>query len=128
VSFRWSYHLQEVFLNRFVGAYAWLLHRITGLVLVVYVGMHVWALGAAARGPAAFDSRMASFKGLLFEALEGLVIVAAAFHLSNGLRLIAVELFSLTRLQRHLFWVAVLITLGSIAWATWVAVGRLISH
>lgn len=128
MSFRWLYHLQEVSLNRFVGAYAWLLHRITGLILLAYVVVHVWALSAAINGPAAFDSRMSGFKGPLFEALEGLVVVAAAFHLTNGLRLIAVELFNLTRLQRHMFWAAVLVTLGSIVWAAWASAARLISY
>jgi succinate dehydrogenase / fumarate reductase cytochrome b subunit len=128
MSMRWSYHLQEIRLNQFIGAYAWLLHRISGMVLVVYVCLHIWVLSAAIEGPAAFSARMAGFNGPLFEVLEGLVVVAAAFHLFNGLRLIAVELFGLTRLQKQLFWLAVLATLGSVAWTGWVSAARLMAH
>lgn len=116
--------LTDVRLNPFVGAYAWLLHRISGIVLVVYLFLHLWTLGAALDGPEALDARLAIFRQTQFAAFEVLVLVAAAFHLLNGVRLVAVELWSFSRVQRTLFFVVLAGTLVVAAGGAWALLER----
>lgn len=123
-----TYPLDEIRLNSFVGTYGWLLHRISGLALVAYVGLHFWVLGSAMHGRAALDAQLALFKAPVFEVFEGIIIAVGAFHLFNGLRMIAIELLNLTRIQKYLFWVVIFCTVGSIAWAIWASFGRLLGH
>ena len=114
----------EVRLNPHSGSIAWGLHRISGLILLLYLALHLWALGSATGGKAAFDDRMQGFEGPLFELLESLVVLIAAFHMFNGLRVIAVDLSGLGRHQKAMF-AGVLggFTLV-LAWTGWVFFAR----
>jgi succinate dehydrogenase / fumarate reductase cytochrome b subunit len=116
--------MADVRLNPFSGAYAWLLHRISGLALTVYLLLHVWTLSAALDGRAALDARLALFRDPRLAWLEVLVLGAAAFHLLNGLRVIAVELGGFGPRQRALFaWVAVG-TFAMTAACAWITVAH----
>ncbi len=46
---------------------------------------------------------MEAFSGPLFELLEALVVLIAAFHMFNGLRIIAVDFSGLGRHQKAMF-------------------------
>jgi len=54
----------------------------------------------------------------LFHVLEWALLAAVVFHMFNGLRIVAVDWFGVTRYQRMLFWVAIaasaVVVLGSI--------------
>ena len=43
----------EVRLNPHSGSIAWVGHRISGLILLLYLILHLWGLGSAAGGKAA---------------------------------------------------------------------------
>lgn len=69
-----------------------ILHRFAGLLL--YLGALIlagWAL-ALAQGPAAFDAYTGLFRGLLGLGLLFLIVLAAFFHLANGIRHLAWDL------------------------------------
>jgi succinate dehydrogenase cytochrome b subunit len=86
------------------GTVAWLLHRVTGVALALYLVLHVVSIHAARGGPAALDTELAGFRTPFFAVAEWLLIAAVAFHALNGLRLIALDAFDLTGRQRLLFW------------------------
>jgi succinate dehydrogenase / fumarate reductase cytochrome b subunit len=93
----------ELRLNPHSGSIAWVGHRISGLILLLYLALHLWGLGSATGGKAAFDTQMQTFSGPVFELLEALVVAIAAFHMFNGLRIIAVDFLGLTRHQKAMF-------------------------
>ena len=69
-----------------------ILHRVTGLALLVYFVAHVLTIATAlVSGPAAFTSVMATFRQPAFRAVELAIVGCVLFHGLNGLRLIAVE-------------------------------------
>ena len=74
----------EVRLNPHSGSIAWVLHRISGLILLLYLILHLWGLGSAAGGKAAFDNQMEAFSGPLFELLEALVVLNGARRRHHG--------------------------------------------
>jgi len=86
------------------GTVAWLLHRVTGVALALYLIPHFVSIHAASGGRQALDAELASFRTPLFAMAEWLLIGAVAFHAFNGLRIIAVDCFDLTGRQRLLFW------------------------
>ena len=110
---------EEVRLNLNAGAIAWILHRLTGLVLVAYLLLHLWGLGAAINGKEAFDARMRTFGGGVFDLLEAAVVMIVAFHMFNGLRVIVVDFVLLTRWQKEMFGAVLAcfaVVLGYTAW------------
>lgn len=110
---------EEVRLNLNTGTVAWILHRLTGLVLVAYLLLHLWALGAAIDGKEAFDARMQAFGGGVFEFLEAAVVMLVAFHMFNGLRVIVLDLVRLTRWQKEMFGAVLVcfaLVLGYVGW------------
>ena len=46
---------------------AWLLHRLSGLAIVVYLILHVWGLKALAQGPDQFNALIAGYHLPMFK-------------------------------------------------------------
>ena len=73
--------------NKSLGSWAFILNRITGLGLTLYLFLHLIMLGQLAKGPEAYDGFIALAKNPVFLAGEFLVIAAAFIHGLNGIRI-----------------------------------------
>jgi succinate dehydrogenase / fumarate reductase, cytochrome b subunit len=85
------------------GMLNWALHRITGLGIVLFVGMHV----IAAFGLQQFGNDLATAVTAFYESwgFQIFVYFCVLFHAFNGTRLALVDLFpTLLRYQRELYW------------------------
>lgn len=100
------------------GTLAWLLHRITGIFLVVYMLIHIVVVGQGARGQEAFNTALAWVQQPLFVFLDAGLAGVVAFHALNGLRLVSFDVGWGIRWQKPLFWISLvasaLIFLGSL--------------
>jgi len=117
----------EVVLNPHPGTWSWLLHRITGVALTLYLFMHFWVLSSATQGREAFDQRLAQVQMPLFKILEVLLIAIIAFHLWNGLRIILVDFALFTKAQRRLLWAALAAFVLTMAYTAYVFVVRIVA-
>ena len=79
-------------------------HRITGLVLVVYLWFHVYTLSSLT-DPAAYDAKMRILRFFLFVLLEWALAVPVIFHALNGGRLILYENFGARNDPQLIRWV-----------------------
>jgi succinate dehydrogenase / fumarate reductase cytochrome b subunit len=82
-------------------------HRITGVLLVLYVWFHIITLSSLSN-PDDFDSKMKFFRVFLFVFLEWLLAAPVIYHALNGGRLILYEIFGNRKDQIVLQWVLVL--------------------
>lgn len=106
----------DILRNKNVGTFSWFLHRITGLLLVFYICLHLCVLGSDSLfGKGTFDLLMGQFKITLFKLMEIGLIGTVAFHLLNGLRVIFADFLALTRSQKILFWAVALLLVAIIA-------------
>jgi len=71
-----------------VERYLFLLHRISGVALIVYLPVHVWITSQRMAGPAAWTATMRVFDQPVFIAGELLILAAFIFHALNGIRLV----------------------------------------
>lgn len=86
------------------GLFAWILHRLTGLALVLYLFLHLTVLSSLARGAEAFDSLMKSMNTLLFKVLEVGLFGVFVYHALNGIRVIMSDFGMESKHQKGLFW------------------------
>ena len=78
--------------NRGHPAYsAFLVHRVSGLALALFLPLHFFALALALRGASALDAFLAWTRSPWVVASEIALVFALAAHLAGGLRLLLVE-------------------------------------
>lgn len=72
---------------------AFLVHRVSGLLLTLFLPLHFWALGTAIEGEGQLDGFLRWAEHPLVKLAEfGLVVLLAA-HLAGGVRLLGLEFF-----------------------------------
>ena len=76
-----------------LGAYMWALQRVTGLILLCYLLLHLYTLSSIFGGEDAFNRTMALMGRGVIKLLELGLLGTAVFHALNGIRLILINLF-----------------------------------
>lgn len=70
---------------------AFVIHRVSGLLLALFLPLHFWALGQAISGEAALEGFLRWTDTALFKFAEWGLVVLLALHLAGGLRVMALE-------------------------------------
>jgi succinate dehydrogenase / fumarate reductase cytochrome b subunit len=94
------------------GTVAWLLQRLSGIFLTIYLIVHIIVIGNSVRGEDAFDDLLEMFDNPLMLVLDAGLVGIVVFHALNGIRLILFDLAIGLRYQKVLFWVAFVVALG----------------
>jgi len=113
-----------------LGTAAFVLHRLSGLGLILYLLLHIWVIHHLIGGKESFDRTMEFFNNPLFKFLEVGLVGVILYHLWNGLRLTAIDLGIKVERQKGLFGAAVvlwLVTWGIIAYAMLTKLGGLLA-
>lgn len=106
--------------THFVGSWAWLLHRLSGLALIFYLCLHVWVIHTLTLGPESFNKLMAFLTSPLFRILEAGLWGVILYHAFNGVRVIIVDFFGGSLAHKKLF--LILIAVAFLLWAAGSAV------
>ena len=93
--------------------WAFLVQRISGLLLALFLPAHFWFLGSALQGEAALDERLRWTEQPLVIAGEWLLVILLAAHFAGGLRLLALELLPWRNWQKTLATLAAAFALGA---------------
>jgi len=75
-----------------VERYLYILHRLTGLGLLLFFMMHIFASSVRMSGPESWAAAMVILKNPILKLGEFCVFILFAFHALNGIRLIFIEL------------------------------------
>ena len=70
---------------------AYILHRVSGLALAIFLPLHFLLLGRALQGAAALDEGLQISDMLLFKLAEFGLVFLLSVHMFGGLRLMAME-------------------------------------
>ena len=93
--------------------WAFLVHRLSGLALALFLPLHFWALGQALQGEAALDGFLRWTDQPLVKASEWGIVVLLAAHAAGGVRLLALEFLAWRDWQKTLLAVAAGVTLAA---------------
>lgn len=99
------------------GMFAWMLHRLSGLALVVYIIIHIWGLKSLSSREA-YNELIAGYHAPLFKIGEFFLWLAVVYHMMNGLRIVLIDFLGWSPYQKKLFW-----TLGAVAAVMMIAGG-----
>ncbi len=105
------------------GYVAWLLNRITGIAITVYLGIHIWVIHHLAQGPEEYTKVMEFLSSKIFILFEIGLIAAVLYHLMNGIRIVLVDFGKGVTNHKTLFWV--LMGIGAVLYVVciWELVG-----
>lgn len=106
--------VKSYWLSRNHPAYwAFVIHRVSGLLLTLFLPVHFWALGQALYGEAALGEFLSWTQRPMVKVIETLLVLALAAHLAGGLRLLALEFLMWRDWQKSLFAVAAGVTVAT---------------
>ena len=92
------------------GFISFVLRRLTGVLLVIYLLMHMWVIGGINSGAETFNDRMDFLGQPLFHVLEIGLLAAVIYHGFDGIRLLIVHYFNVTEYHRSLFYAAFVVS------------------
>jgi len=71
--------------------WAFLVHRMSGVLLSLFIPLHFWVLGQALHGEARLESFLRWSDQPLAKFAETVLVLLLAAHMTGGLRLLALE-------------------------------------
>ncbi len=87
------------------GSFAWIVHRLTGIALTLYIFLHLYVLSSL-RDIAHYDALMETMRTPFLKLLDAGLLGLVIGHGFNGFRLILIDIGVSTRFQKPLFWAA----------------------
>ena len=99
-----------------IGMWAWILFRISGLVLVFYLFVHLYVISQGRiGGPEALDNLFEFFDKPLLVFLDLMLVAAVLYHALNGVRIILMDLGVGVHRHKAIFWVCMLVAAIALA-------------
>ena len=105
------------------GQIAWLLHRVTGIGVFLFLVLHIVDIFLMSFGPDVFDNLLFIYHKFLFKLLIvfGLYL-GVLYHALNGSRVVMIDLWpGMARHQErltHLAWLVLALVLAPLVWVT----------
>jgi len=111
------------------GMWAWLLFRISGLVLVFYLGAHIIVISTGQFGAdgGTFNSVMEFLEHPVALILDLALVVAVLYHALNGVRIILMDFGVGIHRHKIMFWSAMAVVVICFAVFAWVLLDHLIA-
>ncbi|OOP56024.1 MAG: succinate dehydrogenase, cytochrome b556 subunit [Candidatus Brocadia carolinensis] len=100
---------QDLLKNRNAGMYAFWAHRITGIVVTIFLFLHIWTLSSVFRGKDAYDYAISKFDTTFGYLFQYVLLLTVAIHLVNGIRITVVDFCGITRSQKKLLWISIFV-------------------
>jgi succinate dehydrogenase cytochrome b subunit len=89
------------------GYWAWLLHRVSGVAILLFLFLHIIDTALVGFGPEAYESFVFVYRHPVFRIMEVALAAAVLYHGVNGLRIIVMDFVDeASRAQRQLWYVA----------------------
>ncbi len=100
------------------GQIAYILHRVSGVAIVLFLFAHIVENFMLLMGPAAYNTTIAFYHTWYFRLGEFALIMAVVYHGLNGIRIIAIDFWQQSTHYHKQMWYAVMVL--SVLIALWV--------
>jgi succinate dehydrogenase / fumarate reductase cytochrome b subunit len=103
------------------GQWSWLLHRITGVAIILFLFAHVVDTAVVGWGPDAYNRVTAVYHNWVVRVLELGLVAAVLYHAINGVKIMVFDFWpSSARHMKSLSLVSTLLFVGSMIPITWI--------
>ena len=94
------------------GMWSWLLHRITGLGILLFLFIHIVDVSMLSFGPTIYNNSVYLFDFWVVRLLSLSLVGAVLYHAFNGLRIMAIDFWVKgARYQRVMFGIVIVATI-----------------
>jgi succinate dehydrogenase / fumarate reductase cytochrome b subunit len=93
-----------------IGWWAWLLQRVSGILLVGYLFLHIAVISTSQAGADTFDNVLVFVQHPVFATLNIILIAIVLYHTFNGVRVILFDLGIGIGRQASLVWASAILT------------------
>lgn len=95
--------------------WSWILFRVSGVVLALYLFTHLWVISQGRiGGPEALDELFEFFDKPLLVFLDLMLVAAVLYHALNGVRIILMDLGIGVRRHKAVFWVCMILAAAAL--------------
>ena len=110
-----------------IGQWSWILHRVTGVGVLIFLLIHILDTALIALGPEHYNKIIAIYRLPIFRVLEVGLFASVLFHALNGVRIILIDFWEdLTRVHRQLFYIQMTCFVLIMVPVTWIMVKPLL--
>jgi len=89
------------------GQWSWLLHRVTGLGVLLFLLLHIVDITLAGFGQKVYDDSITIFSSPIIRLVSLALIASVLYHAFNGVRIILIDFWPAAhKYQRALFYAA----------------------
>ena len=106
-----------------VGMWAWVLFRISGLVLVAYLFVHIWVISHGRTSAESLNNLFDMFDKPFLVFLDLMLVSAVLYHVLNGVRIVLMDLGVGIRQHKAVFWVCMVVAAAALSLFAWKASG-----
>lgn len=82
-----------------IGSFAWLIHRVTGIILTLYLVAHIYVLNHL-KDPEAYTRLMAAMENPFLKIGELILFAVVLLHVFAGIRITLLEIGVSTKYQK----------------------------
>ena len=108
-----------------VGQWSWILHRVTGVAVLLFLFTHILDTALIMVGPLWYNRIIAIYRMSIFGLMEIGLFAAVLYHAVNGVRIIIMDLWvGTTAYYKQLFWVQTVIFLLVFLPVGWIMLGH----
>jgi succinate dehydrogenase / fumarate reductase cytochrome b subunit len=92
--------------------WSWLLHRVTGLGILLFLFVHIVDISMIGFGPRVYNESVLLFDSVIVRLLSLALVAAVLFHSFNGVRIVLIDFWKKgARYQQTMFFVALALTI-----------------
>ena len=104
------------------GQWSWLLHRVTGLAILLFLLVHIVDITLIGFGPTVYNDAIGIFSLWPIRIVSVALIGAVLYHAFNGIRIILIDFWATGyKYQKQMFYVVMVVTIiGTLAMAYFV--------
>jgi succinate dehydrogenase cytochrome b subunit len=109
------------------GQWSWLVHRITGVAIILFLFAHVVDTAVVGWGPEAYNRVVSVYENPTVRLLELGLVAAVISHALNGVKIMLIDFFpSLTSKIRLLGFATLGLFIAVMIPITWIMVGQIV--
>jgi len=109
-----------------IGQWTFVMHRLTGVGVLVFLLIHVSEMGLLLLGPEIYNATMEIYRKPVFKVMEIFLVAAVLFHALNGIRIVIFDFWvDMMKYQKQLFYIEMVLFVGAMIYVTIIMLGHM---